>query len=92
MLEPDAVAGPDELEAAGCEAELVVGFAVVSVGASDGALDAVGCEAWAGLAAALYDRTILLVCVRVTVTHCGPLGLINLKISMGGGGGSLIRP
>ena len=58
MLEPDAVAGPDELEAAGCEAELVVGFVVVSVGASDGALDAVGCESWAGFAAALYERTM----------------------------------
>lgn len=67
MLEPDAVAGPDELEAAGCEAELEVGFVVISVGASDGAVDAIDCKSWAGFAAALYDRTILLVCILVTV-------------------------
>jgi len=67
VLEPDAVAGPDELEAAGCEAELEAGLVVVSVGASEGAIDAVGGEFWAGFAAALYDKTMLLVCILVTV-------------------------
>jgi hypothetical protein len=56
------VGAVDELEAAGCGAEVEAAFVLLSVGASEAATDGVDCDSGAGFAAALYDRTMLIVC------------------------------